>query len=198
MSFRIYLELDGAINAPRAADLWGLKSFDSIDFGGYTFIWSTSAVAELVTLCEDFGAEIVWLTGWSEDIPVLARLLGFGHIGAEGRVLEEIGIGSTPFEKADVLLQDVMDNPLSGDGWIWLDPVSDDVLQSSAYVHRMLVDGGGGFVPPLSEVVGITPSLVRYLRGELSSGKMRKTSKGTEGGNSSGDSNFGEGGERWT
>jgi hypothetical protein len=189
---RIYLEIDGVINAPQAASLWGQKTFDSIDFGGYTFVWATSAVAELLSLCEESDAEIVWLTSWSEDIPVLARMLGFGHIGAEGRIVEEIGVGSTPFEKADALLQDVASNPVGGaGGWVWLDPVSEDVLQSSAYVQRMLIDGGGGFVPPLSEVVGITPSLMKYLRDELAMGKMRKTLNG-EG------SDFDEGGEKWT
>lgn len=177
MPMRIYLEIDGVINAPQAASLWGPKTFDSIDFGGYTFVWSTSAVAELVELCEKADAEIVWLTSWSADIPVLARLLGFGHIGAEGRVVEEIGVGSTPFEKADALLQDLQDNPCSE--WVWLDAVSEDVMQSNPYVQRMLIDGG--HVPSLSDIVGVTPSLMKYLRGEILKGKVRKTPRKPDG-----------------
>lgn len=173
---RIYLEVDGVINARHAPDLWGSETFDSIDFGGYTFIWSTEVVARIVRICEKYNAEIVWVSSWSEKIPVLARLLGFGHIGAEARVLEDVGIGSTPFEKADSILADLEENPVLSPGWMWLDAVSDDVVQSNEYVGRMVMENG--YVPPISDVVGLTPDLVRYMEKEVLLGSVERDSRG--------------------
>jgi len=169
---RIYMEVDGVINALQAPNLWGPKTFDSIDFGGYTFVWSTEAVASLEAMCSRDDVEIVWLTTWSSNINVLARLLGFGHVFAEARVIEEIEMWSTPFEKADALLRDLEENPLSG-GWMWLDSVSDDVMQSTEYVERMVMENG--YVPPISDVVGISPSMVKYMSKRIREDLVRKT-----------------------
>jgi len=159
---RIYLEVDGVINALQAPNLWGQKTFDSITFDGFVFVWSTEAVQKILEVCDRLDAELVWVTGWSENIPELARLLGFGHVGAEARVLEDVGIGSTPFEKADALLRDLEENPVGvNSGWVWLDSASDDVMQSNEYVQRMMVENG--YVPPVSEIVGITPALLEYI-----------------------------------
>lgn len=205
---RIYMEIDGVINAVQAPNLWGQKSFDSIDYDGYTFVWSTEAVAELVRLCEDFNCEIVWVTSWAEQMPVLARLLGFGHVGAEARVLEDMWMGSTPFEKADAILRDLEEYPVSsgssGSTWGWLDATSDDVMQSNEYVARMLLEGGGGYVPPVSDVVGITPALLDHMRSLLRKkkvGDMRKPQRDAMGRwISRGDGGDGEegGGVKWT
>jgi hypothetical protein len=173
MSSRIYLEIDGVINALRGPDSWGLDTFDSTDFGGYTFVWSTSAVAKLLTLCQEFDVELIWLTGWSQDIPVLSRVLGFGQFGADARVLEEVGVGATPFQKADALLQDLQDNPVGGTennsgNWIWLDPGTVEVEESIVYLRRMYGEGGGGIIPPVFEEIGITPALIGFLTDRLS------------------------------
>jgi hypothetical protein len=159
---RIYMEIDGTVNAAQSPGVWGAPTFDSIAYQGYVFVWSTAAVDALVKLCERAGAEIVWVSGWNSDIDVLSRLLGFGHLGADARVLESIGKGSTPFEKADALLLDLEENPLrNGEGWVWMDPSSDDVMQSEDYVYRMLTMNG--HVPPLTPGMGITPSLMQHL-----------------------------------
>lgn len=172
---RIYMEVDGVVNARHSPDMWGSETFDSIDFGGYTFIWSTKAVSEIVRICEQYNAEIVWVSSWSEQVPVLARLLGFGHIGAEARVLEDVGVGSTPFEKADAILRDLESAP-SAKGWMWLDAVSDDVVQSSEYVGRMVMENG--YVPPISDVVGLTPDLVKYMGKKVMMGSVDRDSRG--------------------
>lgn len=159
------MEVDGVINAPQGPSLWGAPTFDSISFDGYVFVWSTAAVDALVKLCTLSDAEIVWVSGWNAEIHILSRLLGFGHLGADARVLESVGTGATPYEKADAILADLEENPLRKDGkdggWIWMDPASDDVMQSEDYVYKMLTMNG--HVPPLAESMGITPSLVQHL-----------------------------------
>jgi len=172
---RIYMEIDGVVNARHSPDLWGSESFDSIDFAGYTFVWSTKVVSKIVDMCEKFDAEIVWVSSWSEQMPVLARLLGFGHIGAEARVLEDVGVGSTPFEKADAILRDLEISP-STRGWMWLDAVSDDVVQSNEYVGRMVMENG--YVPPISDVVGLTPELAKYMEKKVLVGSVDRDSRG--------------------
>lgn len=166
------MEIDGVINAPKAPGIWGARTFDSIDFERYVFVWSTAAVEAIVKLCERAGAEIVWVSGWNEQIDVLARLLGFGHTGADARVLESVVRGSTPYEKADALLLDLEENPLApGEKWVWMDPSSDDVMQSEDYVYKMLTLNG--YVPPLVPGLGVTPSLMQHLinvSGESKSG----------------------------
>ena len=168
---RIYMEVDGVVNAPQGPSIWGAPTFDSISFDGYVFVWSTAAVDALVKLCALSDTEIVWVSGWNDQIHILSRLLGFGHLGADARVLDGIGYGATPYEKADALLLDLEENPLrKGEGWVWMDPSSDDVMQSEDYVYKMLTLNG--YVPPLSEGMGITPSLVQHLinvSGEVSS-----------------------------
>lgn len=159
---RLYLEVDGVINAPQAPGIWGARTFDSIDFEKYIFVWSTAVVDSLVTFCEKTNAEIVWVSGWNEHIAVLSRLLGFGHIGADARTLESVFRGATPYEKADAVLLDLEENPLRpGEKWVWMDPSSDDVMQSEDYVYKML--SMNGYVPPLTPGMGITPSLMQHL-----------------------------------
>lgn len=159
---RIYMEVDNVINAVHGPKAWGPESFDSIDFDGMIFVWASDAVEQLVKMCKFTDAEIVWVSGWNERMPVLARLLGMGYVGADGRVLEDIGRGSTPYEKADAILADLVENPLGkGERWVWLDSASDDVMQSDAYVREMLMSEGS--VPPILEGVGLTPSLLKYL-----------------------------------
>jgi hypothetical protein len=177
---RIYLEVDGVINAPQAPGVWGAPTFDSIDFDQYVFVWSTAAVDALVELCERTGTEIVWVSGWNEQIHILSRLLGFGHFGADARTLESVFRGATPYEKADAVLLDLEENPLrSGDKWVWMDPSSDDVMQSEDYVYKMLTLNG--YVPPLTPGLGITPSLMQHLinvAGEVT-GKGKGKGKGS-------------------
>lgn len=176
---RIYMEIDGVINAPQAPGLWGARTFDSISYGGYVFVWSTAVVEALVKLCEMSDSEIVWVSGWNENIDVLSRLLGFGHVGADAMVLESVVNGSTPFEKADAILFDLEENPLKpGERWVWMDASSDDVMQSEDYVYRMLTMNG--YVPPLVPGLGVTPSLMQHLinvSGEAKSGKDKNTNK---------------------
>lgn len=159
---RIYMEIDGVVNAPQGPSVWGAPTFDSISFDGYVFVWSTAVVDALVKLCSKSDTEIVWVSGWNESIHVLSRLLGFGHMGADARVLEGVGSGATPYEKADAILADLEENPLRKDsGWVWMDPSSDDVMQSDDYVYKMLTLNG--HVPPLDMGTGITPSLMQHL-----------------------------------
>lgn len=177
---RIYMEIDGVINAPKSPSLWGAPTFDSINYGGYIFVWSTAAVEALVKLCERSDTEIVWVSGWNESIEVLSRLLGFGHIGADASAVEGIGVRSTPYEKADAILLDLEENPLgAGERWVWLDPSSDDVMQDEGYVYRML--SSDGFVPPIATGLGVTPSLMQHLinvSGEETSNRKNKGNKG--------------------
>lgn len=176
---RIYLEIDGVINAPQGPNIWGAPTFDSISFDGYVFVWSTAVVDALVKLCGKTDTEIVWVSGWNESIPVLSRLLGFGHLGADARVLDMVGTGSTPYEKADAILADLEENPLRGeDGWVWMDPSSDDVMQSEDYVYKMLTMNG--YVPPLDFGMGITPSLMQHLidvNGEMASRRRKNNNR---------------------
>lgn len=173
------MEVDGVINAPKGPGVWGAPTFDSIDYERYVFVWSTAAVDALVKLCEMSGAEIVWVSGWNESINVLSRLLGFGHTGADARVLESVVRGSTPYEKADAILLDLEENPLrAGDKWVWMDPSSDDVMQSEDYVYKMLTMNG--YVPPLTPGLGITPSLMQHLINVL--GEAKSKGKKKEGG----------------
>ena len=175
------MEVDGVINAPKAPATWGAPTFDSIDFERYIFVWSTAVVDALVKLCERTDTEIVWVSGWNEQIHILSRLLGFGHIGADARVLDTVVRGSTPYEKADALLLDLEENPLgAGDKWVWLDASSDDVMQSEEYVYKMLTMNG--YVPPLVPSLGITPSLMQHLINVSAESKSNRGNSKREGG----------------
>ena len=165
MSTRFYVGLDGVFNSPGAPRSWGLESSDSTDFGGYTFIWSTSAVSKFLAFCHENGAELVWLTSWWEDISVLARLMGFGQFGADARVIEQVG--NSWSVKADALLQDLKDFPMAEDGkWIWLDPATSDASESLEFLrlHPRFLDG---LAPPIFEETGITPALMSHLEAKL-------------------------------
>ena len=175
------MEVDGVVNAPKAPSNWGAPSFDSINYEGYIFVWSTAVVDALVKLCERTDTEIVWVSGWNESVDVLSRLLGFGHIGADARVLESIEVRSTPYEKADAVLLDLEENPLRpGERWIWLDPSSEDVMQSDDYVYKML--SMDGFVPPLVTGLGITPSLMQHMINVAAESKSKNKGEKREGG----------------
>lgn len=165
MSVRVYVGLDGVFNSPGAPRSWGLESSDSADFGGYTFIWSTSAVSNFLAFCHENAAELVWLTSWWQDISVLARLMGFGQFGADARVIEQVGPSWSV--KADALLQDLEDFPMAeGAKWIWLDPAASDASESVEFLrlHPQFFDG---LTPAMFEEIGITPALMSHLEAQL-------------------------------
>lgn len=174
---RIYAEVDGVINATGSSKVWGPESFDSVEYQGFTFCWSMAVVRRLLRLLMLDGepfVEIVWVTNWEHEMPVISRMMGFGAYGGDERWLElPAGELSTVFDKADVILADLAENPLpAGEvgrgGWVWLDPESDEVMADAEYVRKMLVAGGSGaertaFVPPVVGWLGITPELMAYL-----------------------------------
>lgn len=175
MGARVYVGLDGVFNSSGAPRSWGLESFDSTDYGGYTFIWSTSAVSNFLAFCHENDVELVWLTSWWEDISVLARLLGFAQFGADARVIEEVG--PSWFAKADALMQDLEDFPVAeGEKWIWLDPAASDAEQSLEFL-RLHPEFFDGLTPPVFEEIGITPALMSHLRSQLQEKVMRSTIK---------------------
>lgn len=179
---RIYMEVDGVINAAGAVKMWGAESFDSVEYQGFTFCWSMAVVRRLLRLMMLDGdtvdgpwTEIVWVTNWEHEMPVISRMLGFGHIAGDERWLElPAGERSTVFDRAEAVLADLEQYPIptSGagkGGWVWLDAESDEVMSDSDYVRRLLAAGGpgrdkwGAFVPPVVDYLGITPELMAYI-----------------------------------
>lgn len=177
---RLYLEVDGVINAVYGPRAWAGQVaegrsndvFDSVTFDGYTFVWSREVVSRLVEWAERDGNEIVWASIWDPQIDILSRVLGFGRTGADARSLQvrsakdSPGKGYvTPFSKLQAILEDVKENPVPDSDWVALDPeiavMLDAEGDSLEWLKQLAIVGGD--VPPIDANVGITPGMMMYL-----------------------------------
>lgn len=170
---RLYLEVDGVINAvygPRSwvghtADGRSKDVFDSTTFDRYTFVWSRELVHRLVEWAEKDGNEIVWASYWNYQMDILSRVLGFGRTGADARYVMVSGEGGkiTPYSKMRAILEDVKENPVEGGDWVALDPDLSKMIDEEGLEWLAELALAGGDIPPIEAEVGITPGLMSHL-----------------------------------
>jgi hypothetical protein len=131
---RIYLDVDGVLNAVRARfpseteSGWSEDSWRLQEINGFPIRWSTELVDELNTLVAD-GAEIRWLTTWCELAgEMIAPALGLK--GGEDWLLTDgvttdlrmmADFGRRGWWKLDAFERDAADLVENGGKAVWLD-----------------------------------------------------------------------------
>lgn len=170
---RLYLEVDGVINAVYGPRSWvgyvaegqSPDVFDSVTFDGYTFVWSRELVRRLVDWAETGDNEIVWASYWDPQIDILSRVLGFGRTGADARSIQIRGEDGkvTEFSKMRAILEDVRDNPVKGGNWVAFDPMLTGLMEAEGVEWVAQVALSGGDIPPIVEDIGVTPGLMMYI-----------------------------------
>ena len=93
MRARLYLDVDGVINAPNARLVWGAETSASVELHRtaspdreFTVVWAPALIAALDALRADFDLDLVWLSTWNEGHSVLTSLVPAfgGHVPPGG------------------------------------------------------------------------------------------------------------------
>lgn len=164
---RMYLDVDGCINAFRFTDLesslWGETSTgighvepESDNPRQYNIIWHQEMVESLRAL----DIDLVWLTTWRSDAPKsIGKLIGWGE---DARVLHPLdGITRFPsiYWKYAALIQDQKDDPAP---FIWVD---DELDNFERWVDEEFeaLESQSLIVAPNS-ILGISPRNVEDMR----------------------------------
>jgi len=149
---RLYLDFDGCVNAPLAAQAWASRAARMTrlwDLGAVrlelTLAWSPALVAALDIVIAEYDLELVWLTSWCENraIEQVVPFLG----GLAGGVVEPwSGAGTEPVGqwKRRVVGRSAAD----GVPFIWVDDleivrVSPAWLEGVAGVRHLLLTPNG-------------------------------------------------------
>ena len=159
---RVYLNVDGVVNAFSCHKVWDWDRIGSEDYKGYAVRWSEEMVERLLELAEiGRGLEIVWVSSWGSDCRGFAKVVGLGALGEKARVLGPLsGEMTYPdiYWKAEAIWEDLKDYSGSG-SWAWFDP-STVLLGDLLDYREMLSDG---YVPVVDMAFGITPEMILEL-----------------------------------
>lgn len=124
---RLYLDVDGAINADEPPFPEVKSTRVQIDYGGgmmsrMPLTWAPEVVAELDALRDEFDVELVWLSTWNEMhasmtslAPALGGLYGGRAIMDIDAVSSDIGRG---WWKAQSIIADQENSPAP---FVWVD-----------------------------------------------------------------------------
>jgi len=157
---RLYLGVDGVINAFKSHHEWGLDGADSDSVCGYDFMWSQDMINALVELHEAYPQlELVWVSTWQDDCVAVAEAVGLGDWGTKARILRpHDGKVTHPgiFWKAEVVWNDIR----IGFGkyeWAWFES---DIWKlrepgTDSEYSDLLGESGGGYVPDIFRELGI-------------------------------------------
>lgn len=135
MTTRIYLDVDGVINAVSYApptEATGLGDWKTGKALGYTIQWSQEVIDFLNDLATREDVEIVWLTTWMDHAATdLVELTGIN--GADWYVLktDDMHHSFGNWWKYDIIVPHLDENPV--DKVIWIDDDLD-------YMHRLVED----------------------------------------------------------
>jgi hypothetical protein len=159
---RIYLNVDGVVNAFSAQKVWDWDRIGSDDYKGFAVRWSEEMVEELQRLAGvGPGIELVWVSSWKEDARGFAKVVGLGALGEKARVLGPVsGIMTFPdiYWKAEAIFEDLGSGAYRG-AWAWFDPAVED-LRGIADYSTFLEDG---YIPVMDLALGITPEMLVEL-----------------------------------
>lgn len=185
MTVRLYLDVDGVLNALAPHKKWGEDIFkngraearhdffgnavalEEDSWGGlrdhpsFPMRWSEG----LIDALNELDVELVWLTTWRQDAPgSVAPLMGIKH---EGRVLHPLS-GETTFPsigwKFDALMKDLEENTV--DAFIWADDEIYDLPGVAHYALAALNEDIPHVLVAPDSTFGITPedvSKMQYL-----------------------------------
>lgn len=156
---RIYMDVDGVVNAWYADRAWGL-GMESDDVCGYVLAWSGKMVRRFGSLFLDGSSEVelIWLSGWGKDSVKVAEAIGWDF---PSRVLGPLS-GELTFPsvywKAEALWED-----LAGYGgyWAWFDSGLSEIALDIEYAE--LIGADRGYVPNVDGDIGITPEMLISL-----------------------------------
>ena len=156
---RLYLDVDGVVNAWHADRSWGdMSEGDAGPSGGgvFTIKWSPTMIEELKAL----DLEIVWLTTWRDYAePLIGGLTG---VGVGSRHIDPLD-GYTTFPsimwKTRALIQDQIDNPMP---FVWAD---DEINLRQINVAKE----HGSLALVIDENRGITPEHIQQIKAFLDS-----------------------------
>jgi len=151
MTTRLYLDVDGVINAQMPYG-WGKLAKGKA--AGWRIRWAPRMIDALAAM----DVELVWTTTWRDEaVTELAPLIGWG---GHGRVLHPLDgdlIWPSIDWKFDAVRADQIGNPSP---YIWLD----DELEAQHKRH-------GGLVVTVPSVTGISPRLIdlmnTYIGGQV-------------------------------
>jgi hypothetical protein len=159
---RLYLDVDGVLNAPDCATVWPgvAKKFTAsqriddyvLHFG---INYSPALIAALDALVTEFEVELVWATTWNEDLLVLRTLVPeFGALN-DGRVLPFFpgrGGASELTWKHDGILADQRDDPAP---FVWADDVE---VREHGRLVGILTDITPSLLLDVNARTGLTPA----------------------------------------
>lgn len=151
---KLYLDVDGVINAQHADRVW-----DDISFGiarpqdnhTYRIVWSPS----LIRAIQDLDVEIVWLTTWRDEAPtIIGGMTGLAEDAAHLDPLDGLTRFPSIGWKTSALIEDQKANPSP---FIWVD---DEIGEMQLEV----AEGLGGLPLQIDGRVGITPQNIDQIR----------------------------------
>jgi hypothetical protein len=159
---RLYLNVDGVINAFQSYKVWDSEGdFGSDDYKGFAVMWSMDMVDRLKSLESiDNGLELIWVSSWMGDARGFAKLVGLGALGEKAKVVGPVsGVMTFPdvYWKAEAIWEDL--RGYSGD-WAWFDPVAVELMGIADYADFV---SGDGYVPVIDVAYGITPEMLIEL-----------------------------------
>ncbi|MEC5149922.1 HAD domain-containing protein [Cryobacterium sp. GrIS_2_6] len=173
MRARLYLDVDGVVNATNARLIWGDEESASVTLHSvvgpdkvFTVVWAPALIAALDDLRADFDLDLVWLSTWNEGHSVLTGLVpAFGGL-ERGRILpyhpeEKVHGEASGWWKARSILDDQAAAPAP---FIWIDDVEIEL-----HGYRMLnaPTGMSVLMIPTNTMAGLTPDDVTKMRSWL-------------------------------
>jgi len=163
---RLYMNIDGVVNAFASHKVWGdvgdgRLGFGSDDYKGFAVLWSEEMVSRLKALSGvGNGLEIIWVSSWMSDARGFARVVELGALGEKAKVLGPVsGVMTFPdvYWKAEAIFEDL--RGYSG-GWSWFDPSAVELMGIAEYSDFV---SGDGYVPVIEMEHGITPEMLIEL-----------------------------------
>lgn len=169
MTTRIYLDIDGVINAPYARKVWPedrIRKGSALGEGhAYKIVWSPAMVKEL----NETDTEIVIASTWRED--AILSIMPLVGLRRPVRVLHPNGdrLAETTYPtmewKIPAVRQDIIDNPPL-DGFIHIDDELDNHPTWMEEIRKI-----GGLVIAPAHSTGITSRLLDIMREYISDSK---------------------------
>lgn len=163
MTVRLYLDVDGVLNAWEADQVWEgeIRKGDANSLSGnYLIIWS----AEMAEAIRELDVEVVWTTTWrSEAAKAIAPLVGFGFHSRHLDPPADYRLFPSIHWKAAAVQRDQAREP---GPFIWID---DELGPQEA---RLALKLGGLAIRPTSEF-GITRSHIDMMKVYIESIKER-------------------------
>lgn len=157
---RVYMNVDGVVNAFSCHKTWDWSRIGSEDYKGFAVRWSEEMVSRLLELSEvGRGLELIWVSSWGGDCRGFAKVVGLGALGEKAKVLGPVsGVMTFPdvYWKAEAIWDDLQGY---AGGWAWFDPSA--VLLADILDYQDFLSDG--YVPIVDMAYGITPEMMLEL-----------------------------------